>query len=124
MDITPLLPQGKQLITGYGSGGFKLNNVFVAGSLLVFPDRALNWPVTKASELTLESLSDVLEAAGSVELLLLGMGGSIAFIDNAIREAIRAKGISLDVMDTGAACRTYNVLLSEERRVAAAVIAV
>jgi uncharacterized protein len=98
--------------------------VFVAGSLLVFPDRALNWPVTKASELTLESLSDVLEAAGSVELLLLGMGGSIAFIDNAIREAIRAKGISLDVMDTGAACRTYNVLLSEERRVAAAVIAV
>lgn len=123
MDITPLVPQGRQIITGYGEGGFKINHEFVSGSLLVFPDRRLAWPVSEEGMLTLESLAPVLETS-EVELLLIGTGSGTAFIDPSIRQALKAKNINVDVMDTGAACRTYNVLIAEERRVAAALIAV
>jgi uncharacterized protein len=123
MDITPFIPQGKQVITGYGEGGFKINNAFIKGSLLVFPARSIAWDITSADALSLDSLHAVLES-DMVELLLIGTGSSIAYIDPAIRAAFKAKNIGTDIMDTGAACRTYNVLVSEERRVAAALIAV
>lgn len=123
MDITPRIPQGSKVITGYGEGGFKLNHEFIEGSLLLFSDRCVAWDVTEPGMLTLESLTPVLEAGG-VELLLLGTGSGIAFPDPAIRQALKSRNIGLDAMDTGAACRTYNVLLMEGRRVAAALIAV
>jgi uncharacterized protein len=62
--------------------------------------------------------------AGSVELLLIGTGARMAQIDRTLRQALRADGVVIEVMDTGAACRTYNVLMAEGRRVAAALIAV
>jgi uncharacterized protein len=124
MDITPLLPKGRQVITGYGDGGFKINNEFISGSLLVFPEQALRWDVTDAAHISENTLLPVIQAASSVELLLLGTGSSIVYVDKAIRQILKAKGIGLDVMDTGAACRTYNVLIAEERRVAAALFAV
>jgi uncharacterized protein len=62
--------------------------------------------------------------AGTVELLLVGTGGRMAQIDRTLRQALRADGVVVEVMDTGAACRTYNVLMAEGRRVAAALIAV
>jgi uncharacterized protein len=63
-------------------------------------------------------------AAGQIELLLLGCGPRMALIPSTLRAALRAKGIVLEPMDTGAACRTYNVLAAEGRKVAAALIAV
>jgi len=123
VDVTPLIPKSKQTISGYGSGGFKINNEFVSGSLLVFPDRTLAWDITDPAAITIESLQPFLDA-GDVELLLIGTGKSIAYFDPAIRQILRAKNIAVDVLDTGAACRTYNILLAEERRVAAALIAV
>lgn len=124
MDITPLVPKGKQVLTGYGAGGFKINNEFISGSILLFPLSCLNWDVTVASHITAFSLQPVLEAAGEVELLLIGTGFAMSLVDSALRPLLKSKGIALDIMDTGAACRTYNVLLAEERRVAAALIAV
>jgi uncharacterized protein len=124
MDITPLLPKGRQLITGYGDGGFKINHEFISGSLLVFPDQTLRWDIADIANISQALLEPVLQAAPSVELLLLGTGSSIVYVDPAIRQALKARGIGLDIMDTGAACRTYNVLITEERRVAAALIAV
>lgn len=92
--------------------------------MLVFPDRSLAWDVVRIEDLTLESLGQVIEASDSTDILILGCGP--AFIDEpmGLRRGLREHGVVLEWMDTGAACRTYNVLLAEDRRVAAALIAV
>jgi uncharacterized protein len=124
MEITPLIPKGRQVLTGYGGGGFKINNELVQGSQLIFPERLLAWDVQDPSQITYESLLPVLEPEGEVELLLVGTGKSMALFDPVLRQRLKDRRIAVDVMDTGAACRTYNVLLAEERKVAAAIIAV
>lgn len=124
MDVTPRIPSGKQLINAYGDGGFRIAGVAHKGSVLVLPDRTLPWAVLTMAELSLESLAPVFDVGASAEILLIGCGASIAFIPKPLREALRARHIAVDGMNTGAACRTYNVLLAEDRCVAAALIAV
>lgn len=124
MDITPAVPTGRQIIEGYGDGRFRVSGTVYQGSVLVFPDTTLPWAVANLSELTVESLSAVAERAGEVEVLLLGCGPKMAPVAPTIRSALREDGIVIEPMDSGAACRTYNVLLTEERHVAAALIAV
>ena len=121
MDVTPLLPAGRQYIEGYGSGRFRIAGATHDGPVLVFRDRTLAWPVRAMAELTAESLAPVLEA-GNVDVLLLGCGRRMALVPPALREALRAGGVVIEPMDTGGACRTYNVLLTEDRQVAAALI--
>ncbi len=124
MDITPLVPEGLQLIQAYGDRRFRVSGVAHEGSLLIFPRRTLAWQVTRPEDITYELLMPVVEAGETVEVLLLGAGKAAYLLPNAVREPLRAKGISVEIMDTGAACRTYNVLATEERLVAAALIAV
>lgn len=124
MDITPLVPEGLQLIQAYGERRFRVSGAQHEGSLLVFPRRTLAWQVTRPEDITFDLLMPVVEADETVEVLLLGAGETAFLLPNAVREPLRAKGISVEVMDTGAACRTYNVLATEERLVAAALIAV
>ena len=126
MDVTPLIPKGKQVIDGYGDGGFRVSGTRVEGSIIVFPDRLIAWPAAALAEVTVALLDAVKVAgtAGQVDLLLLGTGQRMAQIDRGLRQELRAAGVVIEVMDTGAACRTYNVLLSEGRKVAAALIAV
>jgi uncharacterized protein len=126
MDVTPLIPQGRQIIEGYGEGGFRISGRRIEGSVLVFPDKAVPWPVSEIAALSLGSLDEIGTAgrAGSVELLLVGTGPRMAQIDRNLRQALRADGVVIEAMDTGAACRTYNVLMAEGRRVAAALIAI
>jgi len=90
--------------------------------VLVFPERTLAWPVAEMAALTAADLRAVLEAP--VELLLLGTGRRMAPLPGALRDAMRAANVKTEPMDTGAACRTYNVLVAEARDVAAALIAV
>ena len=123
VDITPRIPEGKQIISGYGAGGFVINGERVEGSVLVLPDQSISWLVTQPSQITAEAFAEIF-AHKEIELLLLGTGASMVFIGPDTRALFKTRGIALDVMDTGAACRTYNVLLSEERKVAAALIAV
>jgi uncharacterized protein len=123
MDVTPLIPAGRQVIEGYGAGGFRVSGALYAGSVLVFVDRTELWSVGSLAEATLERFAPVL-ARGDIEILLLGCGARMGMVPSALRQGLRAGGIVVDAMDTGAACRTYNVLLAEERRVAAALIAV
>jgi uncharacterized protein len=112
-------------IDAYGEGGFRLDGVRREGSILIVMDEARSWSVAKASELTLESLAPVLEAGrAEVEFLLLGMGAKNALPPRAVREAFQRAGIGLEFMDTPAAARIYNVLTSEGRRLACALIAV
>lgn len=124
MDVTPLIPAGRQVINGYGDGGFRIAGSRYEGSVLVLPEQTLAWPVKALAEVTLTSLGLVIEASPRVEILLLGTGLRMMALDPKLRAELRAAGVGVDVMDTGAACRTFNVLLSEERRVAAALIAV
>jgi uncharacterized protein len=126
MDVTPLIPQGKQVIDAYGDGGFRVSGIRVEGSVIVFPDRLHAWSVAALAEVSAALLDQVRLAgqAGQVDLLLLGTGARMAQIDRGLRQELRAAGVVIEVMDTGAACRTYNVLLAEGRKVAAALIAV
>ena len=76
------------------------------------------------AELTVESVADIFAADPPIDLLLIGCGAQVARLPPDLRDALKAKAIFADGMDTGAACRTYNVLMAEERRVAAALIAI
>ena len=113
---------GRQIIERYGKGRFRVSGVEHQGSVLVFPDRTLAWACTSFTDVDLASLDAVL-SHGALDVLLLGCGGRMAMPAPALNAALRAKGIALEPMDTGAACRTYNVLATEERRVAAALSA-
>lgn len=126
MDLTPLIPAGRQIIESYGDGRFRVSGVVYEGSVLVFPQATLAWPVTGMAELSVPSLAEVSAraAAGEVDLLLVGCGLRLTMIPKDLRAALRAQGVVMEPMDTGAAARTYNVLMAEGRRVAAALIAI
>jgi uncharacterized protein len=121
MDITPVAAAGRQIIERYAASGFRISGVIYHGPVLVFPDLTVAWDAASASDVTRESLAPVIEHGG-VEILLLGLGRSTSAVPAALRTALRTAGIALEAMDTGAACRTYNVLVAEDRRVAAALI--
>ncbi len=124
MDITPLVPAGRKLIEAYGDGGFRIAGAAQRGSVLVFPERVVAWPVESFAEITIESLAEVSSETPAVELLLIGCGARLPPIPFGLRKDVAGAGVAAEFMDTGAACRTFNVLLSEDRRVAAALIAV
>ena len=121
MDLTPVIPADRQIVERYAAAGFRVSGVIYHGPVLVFPDRTIAWSAATASEVTWESLAPVIEHGG-VEILLLGLGHSMRAVPAALRTALRGASIALEPMDTGAACRTYNVLVAEDRRVAAALI--
>ena len=121
MELTPLVPTGRQIIERYGQGGFRITGVIHRGAVLVFPDRVLRWSATGASEVTSESLAPVIEQGG-VQILLLGLGRVMGAVPYTLRKTLHDVGIVLEPMDTGAACRTYNVLVAEDRHVAAALL--
>ncbi|HHY49160.1 MAG TPA: hypothetical protein GYA10_05370 [Alphaproteobacteria bacterium] len=94
------------------------------GSLLCLPTGMHKWDVSTPTELDLSSLALVLEAADRIDVLFIGLGSDIVALDPAIRPALRERGIIVEAVATGGAVRTYNILLAEERAVAAALIAV
>lgn len=116
--------RARKVINGYGDGGFRIAGERVEGSIIVFPERFLAWPVTDARRLHADDLQPLIEAAGKIDILLLGCGEGAPAVDPALRALLREHGILVDVMDTGAACRTFNILLTESRAIAAALIAV
>jgi len=123
MDITPLVPQGSQVIDSYGPGRFRIAGIIHEGSVLVLPDRTVAWAAKAVDELTVADFVEIVAADPSCEILLLGCGERMRLPPQALRIELRGHGIAIDPMDTGAACRTFNVLLAEGRRVAAALIA-
>lgn len=123
-DITPDIPEGRQLIQGYGAGGFRIAGQRYEGSVIILPTRTLPWTVENFVDVLPENLGPIYEAADRIEVLLIGCGTRMAPPSVLIREAMQPLGIVPEFMDTGAACRTFNVLLSEDRAVAAALLAV
>lgn len=115
---------GRAPIDAYGNGGFRFADMSHRGSILCLPAGIHGWGVTDPAAFELEDFRRVLDAAGDIEFLLVGTGLSIVQIPKPIRAELRARNISSDPMSTGAAVRTYNVMLAESRAVAAALIAV
>lgn len=120
LDITPKVPAGRQLVTAYGDGGFRITGQGYDGSVLVFLDKTQSW----SGDLSIEGLAAVIEVAGTVDILVVGCGATFTLPPEDLRVALKAHGIVLEWMDTAAACRTYNVLAIEDRPVAAAFVAV
>ncbi len=117
-------PRDRQLIQTYGPGHFRISDVDHQGAVLVLPQRTTAWAVAAATDIAPDNLAVIIEASPPVEVLVVGCGVKATFIPPARRNALKTHGLVLEVMDTGAACRTYNVLLAEGRRVAAALIPV
>ena len=115
---------GSAPIDAYGDGGFRFADMSHRGSILCLPSGIHGWDKTEETPLTLADLTRVLDEAGDIEVLLVGTGSMLRPLPRETREKLKAAGISADPMSTGAAVRTFNILLAEERAVAAALIAV
>jgi uncharacterized protein len=124
MDLLPRIPGDRQVINAYGDGGFRITGHRWEQPVLVFPAMTMAWPVTDFAGMDFDSLQPVFTADPAVELLLVGCGPAMAFLPKDLRAAVRAHGVVMEGLDTGAACRTYNLLMGEGRRVAAALIPV
>jgi uncharacterized protein len=111
-------------IDAYGKGGFAFADMSHRGSLLCLPDGIWAWPVTRPQQIDEFSLERVFATANVVDTLIIGTGTEVWMPPKSLREAFRAVHVVLDPMQTGPAIRTYNIMLGERRRVAAALIAV
>ena len=117
-----MVPTGRQLIQSYGEGGFRVSDVAYQGSLLVFPEKIQAWAVTVCHDISINSLADAI--GDSPLILVIGCGATFMLPPKNLRTALKDIGTSLEWMDTGAACRTFNVLLAEGRSAVTALIAV
>ena len=124
MDITPALAKTAPVINAYGDGRFTVAGEAYRGSILIIGGEVRSWDV-QGGPLTPSHFSVVMEVGRRVDILLIGTGARAVTPGAEVTAALRgAAGIRAEAMDTGAACRTFNVLLAEGRRVAAALVAV
>ena len=120
---TPHLPR-QVLIDAHGGGGFRFADMSHRGSLLCLPEGIWAWPVAAPGALSVETLSQVFASADRLDFFILGAGDAPWLMPQRLRAHFHDAGISVDVMMTGPAVRTYNVMLMEGRRVGAGLIAI
>jgi uncharacterized protein len=119
----PHLPRSAP-IEAYGNGGFRFDTMSHRGSLLCLPDGIWAWPVMRPEQIDRTALARVFARANSIDTLLIGTGSEVWLAPSDLRDALRRHHVGVDTMLTGPAIRTYNIMLGERRRVAAALIAV
>lgn len=120
----PHLP-GRAMIDAYGNGGFRFADMSHRGSLLCLPSGLYAWPPLSFSEIVEDSLAPIIAERGNqLKFLLLGSGARLEPLSERLRFAFHGSGIHVDVMATGSAARTYNIMLGEGRPVGAALLAV
>jgi uncharacterized protein len=120
---TPHYPSLAPIDT-YGNGGFRFAGMSHRGSLLFLPQGIWAWPVAGTADVNEATLAPVLAAADAIELFILGTGNEPWPMPPPLRAPFREARVVVEAMTTGAAVRTYNMLLAERRRIAAAMIAV
>lgn len=119
MDVTPLIETGQQVIQAYGSNGFKINGQIYDHGVIVTPDKTIPWTdKTDVAALTVEDFADVPRD----KIILLGTGSTGIFLPKDLMKALREQNLRPDPMDSGAACRTYNVLMAEGRDICAVLM--
>ena len=122
----PHLPRPVE-IESYGNGGFRfagLDGLSHRGSVLALPSGMWPWAAVTLADLTPDAFERVVAEAGAIDILLVGTGRDLVPLPAPLREHLRAAGLRPDPMATGTALRTWNILLGERRRVAAALLAV
>lgn len=124
MDIIPLRVGERSLIQAYGDGGFKISEQRFLGSLMVLENSVIELPLDSLDDIEDAHLGPLMTADTPTDLLLVGYGAESMALPEAPRAQLRRAGIAVDLMNTGAACRTFNFLQAEGRRVAALLIAV
>ncbi|PRD42021.1 hypothetical protein C5748_17830 [Phyllobacterium phragmitis] len=115
---------GRVPIDAYGNGGFRFADMSHRGSILCLPSGIYGWEPVTPPVPGLGDIGKIMEEADQIEILLVGTGTDLRRLPEDLRAVLREHRISADPMSTGAAVRTYNVLLAEDRAVAAALIAV
>lgn len=115
---------GRAPIDAYGNGGFRFAEMSHRGSLLCLPSGIYGWEPQSRAALREDDFARLMAEAGEIEILLVGTGVRLEPLPGALKQALRAAGIAAEPMATGAAVRTFNVLLAEDRAVAAALLAV
>ena len=120
MKLHASVPSGVNTITGYGEGYVVVNGERRESSVVVLPDRIEEWSVKGFDQLRAEDFAFLKSL--KAEIVLLGTGPRQRFPDPRLTAALAQAGIGLEVMDVRAACRTYNILVAEERKVAAALL--
>lgn len=115
---------GRAPIDSYGNGGFRFADMSHRGSLLMLPTGIYGWDMAEGDPLTVENFQRVFDEAADIEVLLVGTGKDIRPLPKELKARFKEHGISSDPMSTGAAVRTYNIMLAESRAVAAVLIAV
>ena len=113
-------PLGRNAITGYGEGYVLVNGQRHESSVIVLPDRVLPWDVSEFTKITAEDFEKLKSL--QAEILLLGTGPTQRFPHPGLTAPLAAAGTGVEVMDLKAACRTFNILVAEERKVAAALL--
>jgi uncharacterized protein len=111
-------------IDAYGDGGFRFADARHKGSLLIIPSGMYGWEPAQLQDVDTDVFARAFKEAGEIDFLLFGTGTERQNPPLEVSQAFMEAGIGLEVMDTGAACRTYNVLLGEQRAVAAALLVV
>ena len=115
---------GRAPIDAYGNGGFRFADMSHKGHLLTAPSAIYGWQPADADSLAISDFARILEESAQIQVLLVGTGKVLRPLGKPLREAFREAGITAEPMATGAAVRTFNVLLAEDRAVAAAFLAV
>jgi len=114
---------GVAAIEAYGNGGFRFAGMSHRGSILCLPDGIEAWEPTDVGQVTTAHVSRLLDRRKVLDLVLLGTGEEHTLPSVEVRAAFASAGLAVDIMATGPAARTYNVLIGEGRRVAAGLIA-
>jgi uncharacterized protein len=114
MDVTPLIGADRQVVQSYAPGRFRISGKTHETPVIVFPDRTQEWDGA--------SFDGLAAQASDLDVILFGTGTKNVPLSPDRKRALREQGLIIETMDTGAACRTYNVLMAEGRRVAAALL--
>ncbi len=124
MQLQDIRFAGRNHIQSYGDGGFRMEDRRIDGSILILPGVVKSLLMDGETPFTPELLAPVFPVMDEIEILILGTGTRQQFPSIELQRRCLDHHTALEAMDTGAACRTYNILISEDRRVAAALIAV
>lgn len=115
---------GRAEIDAYGNGGFRFADMSHKGSILCLPSGIYGWDFVAGDIMTADRFQRVLDEADKIETLLIGTGLDIRMIPKDLKQVLKSHNIASDPMSTGAAIRTYNIMLAESRAVACALVAV
>ena len=125
MDVTPLVRKGQNIIQSYANGVFKVSGERYESAVIITPSEVIAWDIGQIRDvenLKAEHIDAITQASPDSDVFLLGSGAKMNFLSADLRRDLKKNNITLDVMDTGAACRTYNVLMAEGRRVVCALM--